>query len=162
DKQFFETLIHLLLTTIQYNNNQLSKEFNQIIPEVKAKWIATNKFNYSSKNFEKSNQETDTESRLEILYLESLSTNPSINKLNKKFKKANKQIQQDISQAKTIIGQLKDNLEPTETPLKLTLILLIKEEIYLDAQEEQTNMYIPDDSHRMVEDHRVPADFTNM
>ncbi|CAG8662829.1 16347_t:CDS:2, partial [Dentiscutata erythropus] len=139
--------------------------FNQIIPEVKAKWIATNKFNYSPENSEKSNQETDTESRLEISYSESLSTNPSVNKLNKKFKKANKQIQQD-------------NLEPTETPLISTsqnpplninnqnknTESLNFEKAYFNTinQKEQTNMYIPDDSHGMVEACRAPVDFTNM
>ncbi|CAG8689831.1 5514_t:CDS:2, partial [Dentiscutata erythropus] len=38
--------------------------------------------------------ETNTESRLEISYSEFLLTNPSVNKLNKKFEKANRQIQQ--------------------------------------------------------------------
>ncbi|CAG8796855.1 13143_t:CDS:2, partial [Dentiscutata erythropus] len=168
DEQFFETLIHLLLTTIRYNNNQPPKEFNQIILEVKAKWIATNKFNYSLKNSEKSNQKTDTESRLEILYSESLSTNSSptetplvLTSQNSPLNKQNKDTESlNFEEAYfNTINQRRNISQRKRSEGNYPHITHIKNK---PTVEEQTNMYIPNDSHRMVEDRRAPVDFTNM
>ncbi|CAG8795988.1 7475_t:CDS:2, partial [Dentiscutata erythropus] len=129
DEQFFETLIHLLLTTIRYNNNQPPKEFNQIIPE-------------------------------------SLSTNLSVNKLNKKFEKAYKQIQQEtplVSTSQNPPLNINNQNKDTESlNFEEAYFNTINQRRNIPTIEEQTNMYIPDDSHGMVEDYRALVDFTNM
>ncbi|CAG8777095.1 15622_t:CDS:2, partial [Dentiscutata erythropus] len=111
--------------------------------------------------FEKTYQsETDTESRLKISYSESLSTNPSptetplvstsqnpplnINNQNKDTKSLN------FEEAYfNTINQRRNMSRHTRLEGNYLRITHINNR---PTVKEQTNMYIPDDSHRMVED----------
>ena len=120
DIQLFNSILHLLITTIHYNNNQPPKEFKQIALELKDKWLETEQFNCTPENSEDFNQETDTESRLDIVHSDSNLSNPLANTLSRKIEKASNQIQQGINRAQSLITQLKSNLEPIEEETQST------------------------------------------